>query len=168
PEVQSIDIGIWFPMGTIKHAFRPDFPVDGEHGFTLGDPTFFTVQSAKEFAVHAAPNRLRGASAHSLIGGMHMSNYVYLPVWYTKLLTCSECPGLDYVLNRLEEIVNAESLEKLEEEEFFKSWDGWKGRMTTVDQLDETNKQAVKIPWFLECNLHLFPAWMDEHDSRLD
>ncbi|KAJ3307986.1 ATP-dependent RNA helicase ddx54, partial [Boothiomyces sp. JEL0838] len=73
---------------------------------------------------------------------MHMSNYVYLPVWYTKLLTCSECPGLDYVLNRLEEMVNAESLEKLEEEEFFKSWDGWKGRMTTVDQLDENNKQA--------------------------
>ncbi|KAJ3269831.1 hypothetical protein HDV01_000879 [Terramyces sp. JEL0728] len=169
PDVQSVDVGIWFPMGTLNDAFRPDFPVDGEHGFTLGDPTFYTLKSAIEYATQGGvPNRRRGGSGHSLVGGMHMSNYVYLPVWYSKLITCTECPGFEYVLDKFEKVIDSESIKLVEEDEYFKSWDGWRGRMTTVDKLDASNKEAVKIPWFLECNLDLFPAWRHLHDTRLD
>jgi hypothetical protein len=36
-----IDVGIWFPFGTIDQAYITDWPVKG-HPFSLGDPTFWS------------------------------------------------------------------------------------------------------------------------------
>ncbi|KAJ3268302.1 hypothetical protein HDV01_003191 [Terramyces sp. JEL0728] len=172
--ITSFDVGIWFPMGAVDDAFRPDFPIPG-YAYTLGDPSFYTIKSAMEVGKTATPNRLRGRSGYAIVGGkmqlnigMHMSNYAYLPAFYSKIATCTECPGFDYVLNLFEKVLNAKTIKEIEDDEYISSWTGYKDRMVKVATLDELNKHAVQLPWFLECNLDLFPAWSHIHDTRLD
>jgi hypothetical protein len=55
----SVDVGIWFSPGDIADAFASDFPVPG-HPFTLGDPTYYTVKSAR--LSKSIPTRQRGRS----------------------------------------------------------------------------------------------------------
>lgn len=134
-----IDVGIWFPFGAIDQAYLTgihrilqnnvrhlyffnllhlsDFPVNKAHPFTLGDPTFWTLNSAMDpgtlahfnFSGYAQksvmkegifcsrvvlferyPTRNRGKSAEHVLGEMHMSNYGYLPSLLIKRVTASE------------------------------------------------------------------------------
>ncbi len=99
----SIDIGSWFAWTRIDTAFRPDWPVPG-HSWTLGDPTFWTLASATEFAKDGTnhPSRMRGKSSHFLLGGIHMTDNGYLPFFLAKRIACSECG--DHVIGILREL----------------------------------------------------------------
>ncbi len=95
PSNSAIDIGIWFPMGRIDHAFRTDFPVPG-HPYTLGDPTYFTIKGAKEqMAGGKPPSRNRGTSGSFLLGGMYMTRHRFLPFMILETITCTECTLMD-------------------------------------------------------------------------
>ena len=65
-----LNIGIWFPMGTVDEAFRTDWPAHG-HPYTLGDPFVGRPQQ-----VHGLPV---GKEPHVALGGMHVSNDCYPP-----------------------------------------------------------------------------------------
>ncbi|KAJ3269032.1 hypothetical protein HDV01_001931 [Terramyces sp. JEL0728] len=165
-DIDVVDVGIWFPMGTIHQAFRTDFPVQFNLPYTLGDPTFYTFAGAKRAG---SPSRQRGGSLHHIVGGMHMSNYCYLPTMLLKDFTCSECSSFDEknMLLMKERIFS-------NNHQVIKDWhmercdvSSWGARIVNVDQLNDENKKAVSIPWYLECNKHMFPSWQHFTDSRL-
>jgi hypothetical protein len=75
----SVDIGSWFSWGRFDRAFRPDWPVPG-HPWTLGDPTYWTLQSAMAFDKDGVfPSRMREKSGKFLLGGVHMTDNPYPP-----------------------------------------------------------------------------------------
>ncbi|KAJ3313943.1 hypothetical protein HDV04_001249 [Boothiomyces sp. JEL0838] len=165
-DIFVVDVGIWFPMGTIYQAFRTDFPVEFTLPYTLGDPTFYTLAGAMKGGV---PSRQRGTSAHHILGGMHMSNYCYLPTILLKDMTCTECGMFDKDNLQLmkERFFSNDSqvIQKWQQERCDVSH--WGTRIIDVQQLDNNNQQAVSVPWYLECNKGMFPSWEHLPDSRL-
>jgi hypothetical protein len=75
-------------------AFASDWPVQKEP-FTLGDPTFRTFKTAKDFRVDydalTFPSRERERSMLSMFGGIHMTQYGTLAFTLSKHLSCTEC-----------------------------------------------------------------------------
>ena len=89
--MRSVDIGIWFIFGAFDKVFRTDYPVRGNK-WTLGDPTFWTFGAAYDLHHnHKVPNRMRGTSGVSLIGGVHMTHYGFLAFQLNKRFSCTEC-----------------------------------------------------------------------------
>jgi hypothetical protein len=168
PMKEEIDIGIWFPMGTLDNAFRSDWPVP-DHPFTLGDPTFYTVRGA--LAAQKAGkvvSRNRGRSGSFLLGGMHMTRHRYLPFLVLESITCSECSGWKpSLLHKLKKQLTIEPIKKTEE-----YWDDinlepFIYRTHPVTMLGNEAELIRKVPWFLSCNPKRYPYWWGEHDTRL-
>ncbi|KAI8900649.1 glycosyltransferase family 17-domain-containing protein [Globomyces pollinis-pini] len=156
-----IDIGIWFPMSDIYKAFLPDFPVPG-FPYTLGDPTFFPLHIAKQF--QPFPNRQRGSSGNFLTGGMHMSNYAYMPYQIARRLSCSECQGGLFVLsnqNRLQgnETVLQDLVIELQND--------WGDRIVPIENVELFMENVRVLPWFYDCQRDRYPVWEAKWDKRL-
>ena len=101
----SIDIGSMFLFGDDDAPFISDFPIRG-HRFHYGDPTFFSLQSAKKYAQtkHKYPSRQRGRSPSYIIGGTHISPYSYMPFILNKQLVATERTPADFPLMGIEEM----------------------------------------------------------------
>ncbi|EPZ36962.1 hypothetical protein O9G_001407 [Rozella allomycis CSF55] len=167
-KVPRVDVGIWFPMGKVDQAFKPDWPVSWSHPYTLGDPTYYSLGAAKAFNENnKIPTRSRGRSGAFILGGMHMSHDGYLPFQMLKRLSCTEC-GIN--INDFEHWYDMLSKGKLHELEFelAKEYPGNEKRIVPLSSLNDQNRKAVSIPWFYECNKQRFPQWERKHDTRLD
>ncbi|OUM70313.1 glycosyltransferase family 17 protein [Piromyces sp. E2] len=154
----SIDIAAQFFYGTYDVIVRPDWPVPG-HSYSFGDPSFFTVKSAKNF-VHGNefPSRRRGTSGKYIIGNMgaHLTYYPYTPFLLNKYVVCTECHPL---------IVNTtKSMEEIHEDvaHFSKKGHRW----SPLDTVKNSIRNLYFIPWFLKCNPQRFPAFYNNPDPR--
>jgi len=165
----SIDVGIWFPYGNIQYAFPPDFPVPG-HKYTLGDPTFFTLKSAKKFyeVKKIPPSRLRGTGQKFILGGIHMTHYGYLPYQLIHDLTCSECgPGLAKDMRDFADKIRSDRIRELEMARGAVPY--WHvHRVVNLTQIKAQMKEIAILPWFYDCNRERYPVWEGGHDTRLD
>jgi len=165
-----VDIGIWFPFGNIKTAFRTDFQV-GNHPYTLGDPTYWTLKSIHKIALDPSrryPSRNRGLSPIYLLGGMHMSHYGYLPLQLIKKLTQTEAAIDDLVeVLRLSQSLNQSTAIPFETK-FSKVPKRYKHRLRSLDSLGSKMKAIAVLPWFYNCNRMRYPSWEGGHDTRLD
>ena len=168
-KASSIDIGIWFPMGRLDHAFKPDWTVPG-HPYSLGDPTFYSIKAAKAAQASGhAPNRKRGTSGTFLLGGMHMTRHRYVPFMMLETLTCTECSVWSAsTLSELKDLFKAGSVAKLQEYWDKKHSDPFVNRVVPISSLGAEAQALQKIPWFLACNRNRYPYWWGEPDTRLD
>ena len=172
-----VDIGIWFPMGELHAAFKTDWPVSGNE-YTLGDPTFWPLRSAKAYTGSygtgppGIPSRMRGHSGKYLLGGMHMTSHPYLPFLLLKYLTCGEC--LSQVANKWwipDEINNFIKNSNVHEMELYfseKFPKEFQNRLTPINKLEDKLKDVVVLPWFYFCNRDRYGYWEKQHDTRLD
>jgi len=169
-----IDIGIWFPMRYIEHAFRADHNPGGFQ-YALGDPTFHRFSDAKvkyESKGNELVTRNRGHSGRFLLGGMHMSNSKYAPHALIKDLTCTECSlSAIFRIKNITDYGRAGNAIGLEREVVEYAAAAWGNRATKISDLDAKHniKEIKKLPWFLECNLERYPNWLPRrHDTRIE
>ena len=169
----SVDVGSWFAWGQLDMAFRPDWPVP-DNPWTLGDPTFWTLASATEFAKDGTnfPSRMRGTSGYYLLGGIHMTDNGYLPFILAKLIACTECG--DDASKQLRDLVphfragasvNKEILHEIRQR--FDRSSSLRSRFRKVTDIDGELGAAYYLPWFLECNAQRYAPWYGGVDSRL-
>ncbi|OUM70312.1 glycosyltransferase family 17 protein [Piromyces sp. E2] len=154
----SIDIGSQFFYGTYDVIVKPDWPVP-DHPFSLGDPSFFTVRSAKNF-VHGNeyPSRRRGRSGKYIVGNMgaHLTYYPYIPFLLNKYVVCTECHP--FIVN------TTKSMEEIHEDvvQYSKRYHRW----SPLDTVKSSIQDLYFIPWFLKCNPQRFPAFYHNPDPR--
>lgn len=166
----SVDFGIWFPFGDISQAFRSDFPIRG-HPYTLGDPTYYTLASAKDLVVkkpNEYPNRRRGFSEYYILGGIHMTHYGYLPSQLVKYCTAGESN-----LRKLEDVERLSKYLRVGdiramEVDFAATPKKHMFRIKKVNLSDSEMKEICVLPWFYDCNRERYPVWEGGHDTRLD
>ncbi len=166
----SVDFGIWFPFGQINQTFRSDFPIKG-HPYTLGDPTYYTLRSAKALTrskPNVYPNRKRGKSGNFMLGGMHMSHYGYLPFQLVKYCTATES-GLQ-TLNDVRKLSNYLKVGDFlaMERDFAATPKQFAKRISKVNPLNRDMAEICLLPWFYDCNRDRYPVWEGGHDTRLD
>lgn len=173
----AVDVGIWFPFGRLDQAFRTDHPVPGNR-YTLGDPTYFTFAGAKEYSrrgVNDFPTRMRGRSRYSLLGGVHLTHYNYLPYHLVKVVGMSEGSfSLDegrVLVGKVVKMWEEDKLQELEDAyfEFVLTNPPWIGRFVKIDHPSVQRELApvVHVPWFYKCNRGRYPRWEGKPDSRL-
>lgn len=166
-----IDIGIWFPFSGIDTAFRSDYPVPG-HDYTFGDPTFWSLGRAINYYKDRGecPNRMQGKSGSYLLGGMHLSKYVYAPFQMIKVLTQSSC-GWEHLKTVIKAGMGSGSGSNINQVILGELHTRLKYRIIPLESLRKGNEAEVlaivKIPWFLKCNLNRYPSFMMGNDSRL-
>lgn len=166
----SVDFGIWFPFGNINQTFRSDFPIK-KHPFTLGDPTYYTLASAKALVAkkpNEYPTRKRGKSINYMLGGIHMTHYGYLPFQLVKYLTASETS-----VETLRDVQKLSNYLKVGdvmamEVDFAATPKHFLKRIKKVDLTDAETKEICVLPWFYDCNRNRYPVWESGHDTRLD
>lgn len=169
-EGDSIDFGIWFPFGHINQAFQCDYPVPG-FPFTLGDPTYFTLASAKKFAAenpNEYPSRRRGLSGHYMLGGIHLTHYGYLPFQIIKRATATE-EGIETLedVQKLSKYLKTGDVARMEVDLAAPP----KIQLTRIKQVNVSDPEMMEtclLPWFYDCNRKRYPVWEDGHDTRLD
>ena len=160
-------------------AFRTDFPVRGE-AYTLGDPTYWTLASAENFAkIHEkeqpprqVPTRRRGKSGTFLLGGMHMTHYGYLPYHLIKEGAATEgLGGMDKLRQMASDLIRASKEHKLKEFNANMSRIHSNNVLRRIHKLSLLSPSDVKgivyLPWFYDCNRNRYPRWEGEWDSRL-
>jgi hypothetical protein len=165
----TVDVGIWFPYGNIERAFESDFAVPG-HRYTLGNPTFWTLKAA----THAydfkkkVPGRRRGKGEKFILGGIHMTEYAYLPNQLIKDISCTECgPWDDKLTENIETKIKAGRIEELEEELRVLP-NRIMSRIVNLAEVKDIMTEIAILPWFYDCNRNRYPVWEGGHDTRLD
>ena len=172
--VGAVNTGIWFPFGNIKNAFQTDWPaMDAKSGqilpYSLNAPCWWTWKSA---AAQVAKNedkglpRMIGHLIPALLGGMHMTQYAYVPYFITKLMSISEGGSFKEMLQLTKQAIATNNITLLEVDlsSPFKSFGD---RIIRVKDLPYEEREVVEIPWFLACNLQRFPNWVGMPDLRL-
>lgn len=173
---ESVDFGIWFPFGRINQTFRSDFPIRG-HPYSLGDPTYYTLASAKASVAKKLtnypngpdfPSRKRGRSGNYILGGMHMTHYGYLPFQLVKYATATE-----YGIQTLMDVQKLSNYSKvgdirIMEKYFAATPTKFKLRIVKVDLSNKKMSEICVLPWFYDCNRDRYPVWEGGHDTRLD
>lgn len=172
----SVDIGLWFALGRLDRAFRPDWPVPG-NPWTLGDPTFWTVESAVRFAERREreeggyPSRRRGQSGHYLLGGVHMTDHPYVPFGLAKAIACTECS--DKIKNLFRMFKDSKEMMKNKENFAMRTVEALdiagqfsKDRFLEVPNERDTLGSAYYVPWFVQCNPNRYAGWHGQIDQR--
>ena len=152
-------------VGSVNRVFKSDFPV-GTYQYSLGDPTFFRLSHAMTSV--EIPTRMRGKSPHFLLGGVHMTDYEYLPFVLLKRMFCTECGITLNMVNKVHESLNnLTSLKDLIYPMSIKS--GFHGRFNEARSVMHEISAHYTIPWFMQCNPVRFPSWFDlnQIDTRL-
>lgn len=175
----SVDIGVWFAWGRLDRAFKPDWPVPG-HPWTLGDPTYWTLQSAMSYATTNAgafPSRMRGTSGHYLLGGVHMTDNPYPPFTLIKMITCTECgDDSQQLFRKLRDCFEGSACTGLDDEAVIKklmrmldrSPQDNNPRLVNVGPTTQGNLgEAYYVPWYVKCHPERYPGWYGKVDGRL-
>jgi len=162
PRSLPIENRLLFPMGLLGRSFGYDAWVD---------PVF---QSPTAFRGRNGDGRSQGHAFRSrnqvvnmiLDGGLHMSWYKYLPFMLNKMITCTECDGLEEPWVRRLMAGNIRKLHRdsqaLEMDPH--TIDNWKSRLIKTERLRD--QSFVYTPWYLKCNRKRFGTWYGEVDKR--
>lgn len=180
----SVDIGSWFAWGRLDRAFRPDWPVPN-NPWTLGDPTYWTLRSAREYADASAhikrepplsdnPSRMRGKSGHYLLGGIHMTDSLYPPFSIAKVIACTECGEQSKItVRQLYDCFVGDACRGMGNEERLRKLTTildrsvvFAGRVMDLDAVKRDIGEAYYVPWYVKCHPDRFPTWFDELDWR--
>ena len=173
-------IGIWFPFGKLDTVFQTDYPVNREHPFTLWYPTYMTLEIAKAKVENEQRSkkkeyvgRIQASSPEYLLGGAHLSTYLYPPFRFAKILMATEVKfsNIARVL-AAGDLYKRQKVDLAEAELTSKFWKPFKDRIQKLESFRENNteeaKLIVKVPWFYTCNPDRYPGFMGKHDYRLD
>lgn len=162
PRQLPVDSGIWFPMGRLDRAFSTDWPT-AAGSYSFGDPTF---QNLSNFVGLG-----RGKSGMYLLGGMHMSDYNYLPFRLMKVLSNSDADGIPdswlHLLRRGHTQKLFDDLSNMEAPVFPASRRERIITLKALYDLSPTYKQMVYTPWFLDANPARYPLWYGQEDRRV-
>lgn len=186
PNKSSVDIGIWYPFPYMDTIFASDWPVPG-HPFTFGDPTYWTLTAVNHLYANRGnkeiPGRTSGQGEGSILGGIHFSQYPYLPFQLIKSLTGTEreLEGISTVINigTLYGSMNGDN-DKDEKINVVATnmWvniktKAYRNRIKSVDWFRnrygkyEANN-IIKLPWFFVCNMERFSSFAGNYDIRLN
>ena len=158
-DITTLDVASIFFMGDNKTAFPTDWPVH-PYAFSYGDPTFYTIRSAKEYERQRAdtPSRRKGQGDKHVFGGAHISPYMYLPYIVNKFIVATEYNvpdipegDIDYLDNYFVKYIIRD----------------FEGRVRPVDQVWDELKEIHFIPWFIKCNPDRFPRFYGKKDPRI-
>lgn len=154
------DIGLTFFFGTFSNIFKSDFPVYG-YPYTLGDPTFFTVKNAHLYNGESPyPTRMRGYSLKSVLGGAHISPYLYVPFLMNKAMVSTEHDTFEAL---------ADGLTMEEIEDYYKGV-AVTAHMDRIRNATDVMRQIKKhyyIPWIMRCAQDRYPSFFGKRDPRL-
>ena len=171
----TIYTGIWFPFGNINYAFRPDWPAkdaktDKILDYSLNAPSFWTWKSASDHSSShdEGPRRIAGEKLPALLGGMHMTQYNYIPYFMTKLASSSE-KNIDNFKEALEYLIEAIQTNNITRLEFELPnplrWHA--NRIVNISEVPNNQTDVISMPWFLSCNIDRYPNWNGITDPRL-
>lgn len=180
----SVDIGSWFSWGRLDRAFGPDWPVPN-NPWTLGDPTYWTLRSAQDYADASAyvkrehpqsdyPSRMRGTSGHYLLGGIHMTDSLYPPFSIAKFIACTECGEQSTItVRKLYDCFVGDACRGMNNKERLRKLTSildrsavFAGRVMDLDAVKRDIGEAYYVPWYVECHPDRFPTWFGELDWR--
>lgn len=159
--IDAIDVASIFFYGDYDTVFPTDWPVSVNR-YSYGDPTFFTIRSAKayEAARRDTPSRRKGQGSSYMVGGAHISPYMYLSLVINKFLvateyTMSQIPDkpVDEVDAYFTELVTRDLRAQ--------------GRLVSAKDVKAQIKDIHFIPWFIECNPDRFPRFYKKKDPRV-
>lgn len=141
---QSSAIGM--PMGLLGRSFRTDWHVKG-YEESLSLPTVYPAESSQPFL------KKRAAIGNKpFVGGLHMTNYCFLPASVMKDLTATEYGGASS-----RHSVCAKTLESFKND-CYKAWTGPRLRNGWA-------REAV-VPCALQSSPARYPAWYGSIDQR--
>jgi len=161
----SLDIGSLFVYGTYDTIVKPDWSIvtsrdkPSEFPYSFGDPSFYTLKSAKAYSQYNIPSRRRGRSGKYILGnvGIHLTYYPYLPFLLNKSVVCSECKPFKVDTSKSIEEMLAQTVKPS------KKLHNWKN----LDDIRDEIEDVYFIPWFLKCNPGRFPVFFNNPDPRL-
>lgn len=174
-----LDVGIWFPIADIHHTYCPTYiPIRGEK-CSFGDPTFWKWPAAFDpslYLVHIwskkrkwFPDRMWGTSGPYLLGGIHLSQYGYLPFLLAKKLAATETEnkGMVKMMQSLAIDLKNNTLQK-----YNKGLAGGIGKFQVSvhpnSYFDPKDLNGLQyLPWFYDCNRDRYPQWEGKPDGRL-
>jgi hypothetical protein len=116
------------------------------------------------------PTRQRGGSGNYLAGGLHFSDYQFLPSWFFKRLTLTEfgkCDLFSELLQMAENGSSAHELQWMVMDSNRRSWGGDRFERLPPEEFDRGD---FRLPWFLRCNPGRYPTFFEKRpkDQRLD
>lgn len=158
-DISTLDVASIFYYGTNNSVFTTDWPVY-PYRYSYGDPTFYTIKSAKEYEIQRSdtPSRRKGQGDKYVLGGAHISPYLYLPLVVNKFIVGTEYNvvnipegDIDTLNEHFKNLINRDVSYKLRRAE-----DVW----------DEI-KDISFIPWFIKCNPDRFPSFYGKKDPRI-
>lgn len=155
---QRIDIGTTFFFGNYEDVYGSDFYIRG-YPYTLGDPTFFTLKYALKYSgTEPYPTRMRGRSEKYLLGGAHISPYLYLPTLINKAIVATEERPLDIVTGSMEEL-----------EDYYKEdiRMQFSERIANATKIMNDIQDHYYIPWIMKCVPDRYPSFFKKRDPRL-
>lgn len=158
----NIDIGIWFTFGQVNMYYRSEYPVK-DNPNTLGDPTFWTIKTAKDFYFNEnkTPSRMRGKSDYSLLGGLHYTQYRYIPYLMLKEATMTEADDFLPVANIIKKgILNEKSMKDISYDVFYAYEQERRDRHKLFSlSPDQLGIPPFIVPWFLNCNRERYSSF---------
>lgn len=166
PKKLPINNAIWMPMGLMMRACATDFPVIGLP-YSLAFPVFHDAFRLKEIqrrnlgAAHD-PSRLH------LLGGWHLTNYIYPPYYLLKAIGCAECSG---ALNRGAVKRLAYKIDEWVKRALYPPW--WnRTRFASLERLREvepykSHPHVLDPPRLMQYNRERYEVWYGKIDKRV-
>jgi len=167
PKALPVDVGTWMPMGLMTRAFRTDWPVDrGDPSvaFTFGNPAFHDPFARKEAG---GAWRTFGGSGLYVLGGWHLTNYLYPPARLIKTLSMPSYAGH----------IDASDMHLLGQDVpgyFEKGKDSWApSRFKNTSELlrvepYRSRPELLQPPAIMIRNPERYGMWYGKLDSRVD
>ena len=158
-DITTLDVASLFFIGNNKTVFPTDWPVY-PFSYSYGDPTFYTIKSAKEYEVQRAdtPSRRKGQGDKYIFGGAHISPYMYLPYIVNKFIVATE-----YSLPEIPE-GDIDHLDNYFSKYIVRDLDH---RSTPIDKVWDEVEDIYFVPWFIKCNPDRFPTFFGKKDHRI-
>jgi hypothetical protein len=166
-------IGSWFMMGDTSRWFMSYAPLNAvPDRLVYAAPMFHAISNLR--ATHGAYADgvfSRQQASLYLFGGIHMTDYTYLPYKLLKDLTATEYgmkrQDILTVLARLRDDVLNYEVEQVHD----KVRTDNAAASITVEEAMQRNRAAVQrtmhLPWFFVCNRARYPQFDTKHDSRV-
>lgn len=157
--ITTLDVASIFLFGDNKTVFPTDWPVR-PYSYSYGDPTFYTIKSAKEYEIarRDTPSRRKGQGDRHIFGGAHISPYFYLPFIINKFVVATE-----YTVAKIPD----GDIDTLDEYFIQYITHDIAHRIRNANDVWDNLKEIHFIPWFIKCNPDRFPRFYGKKDPRI-
>jgi hypothetical protein len=171
---QRVMVGAWFMMGDVGNVRRVGGPpIHGvESGFMYPSPMFHTVRDlVATGGKHADGVFARREATLYVLGGIHMTDYAFLPYHLLKWMTATEYGG--YTVEQLRDFARQarDDVRALETARLHtRTRTDHIERAFTIEaarRLEPRLSQIMSMPYWYTCNPHRYPAFEGQHDTRV-